>query len=292
MILSANLLVGTTCFASGVDATRSDSMQSGLFFGIGGDYNSINLIQQSWGKGISNIVTNTGANSNGVGEGSSAPFNNTTQTLAPGAQIGYFKHFPSSPNLYGIKVSYQYLNSTATIPNLYIPQLGSSTNAITGAVSSLYGYVNVDSLQIATNHEFTVLPFLGRSFDNKYFYVGIGPSVFNIKSKNYYSIGYAEFDGTNVNVTGLVSYSSPSLWVLGGAAQLGMTYFITPSLFLDASYAYSISGSRTVSHQQTFANSSSSGTTTYATAGTLFTKNTMRVNNQSVRLTLNKVFDL
>jgi hypothetical protein len=82
------------------------------------------------------------------------------------------------------------------------------------------------------------------------------------------------------------------MWVLGGAAQLGMTYFISPTWFLDFSYTYAYAGSRTSSHQQAFTNSSSISTTNYTTTGTLFTKNTLRVNNQSARITINKVFDI
>lgn len=293
MVLSASLLVGTACFAGSTGSTGSDLMHEGLFLGLGADYNSINLTQNSWGQGISNIQTNTGANSSGIAQGTGAPFNNTTQTFAPELQVGYFKHFANSQqNLYGFKFSYQYLGSTATNSNLYIPQLGTSTSNNTGVTSSLFGWVNADSVQVNTNHELNLLAFVGKSFGNKYFYFGAGPSLFNLQSKNYYSIGYAQFEGATVNVTGLISYSSPSMWLLGGAAQLGMTYFVSPTWFVDVSYTYAFTGSRTASHQQAFSNSSSISTTNYTTTGTLFTKDTLRVNNQSARLTINKVLDI
>lgn len=291
MILSASLLVGTTCYAGHINAVEPGLMHDGLFLGLGASYNSINLTQDSWGEGISNIQTNTGANSNGIAEGNGAPFHNITNSFSPEIQIGYLKHAPCSENLYGVKFTWQYLGSSATNSNLYIPQVGVSTSS-TGVTSSLFGYVNADAVQVSANHEFNLLAFIGRSFGNKYIYLGIGPSLFNLKSKNYYSIGYAEFEGVTINVTGLVSYSSPSVWMLGGAGQLGMTYFITPDWFIDASYTYAITGSRMINHQQAFSNASSVGDVDYVTTGTLFTKDTLRVNNQSLLLTINKVFDI
>lgn len=291
IVLSANLLANAACFAGSMGATESDLIQDGLFVGLGTSYNSTNITQNSWGLGISNIITNTGADSNGIAQGTGAPFHNTTTTFAPEIQAGYFKHITGTPNLYGIKFSYQYLGSTATNSNLYIPQLGTSTSS-TGVTSSLFGYVNADSVQVTSNHELTLLAFIGRAFSNKYVYLGAGPLLYNLQSKNYYSIGYADFDGTTIDVTGLVSYSSPSIWAWGGAAQLGMTYFISPTWFIDASYTYSIIGNNTARHEQTFTNMSSSGTTTFTTSGTLFTRDTLSVRTQAVTLSINKVFDL
>lgn len=291
IFLSANLLMGTTCFAGEMGTSQPDLMHDGLFLGLGGTYNSLNITQNSWGEGISNIITSTGANSNGIAQGTGAPFHNTDNAFAPEIQLGYFKHFANSPNLFGLKFSYQYLGATATNSNLYIPQLGETTS-VTGTTSPLFGYVNADSVQVSTNHELALLAFIGRSFGNKYVYIGAGPSLFNLKSQNYYSIGYAEFDGVTIDVTGLVSYATPSIWSWGGAAQLGMAYYINPTWFVDLSYTYAVTGSYTVNHQQTFSNSSTIGNVSYTTSGTLFTKDTLKLNNQSLTLSINKVFDL
>ena len=289
MVLSAHLLSGTACFAGGMGAIESDLMHDGLFLGLGANYNSINITQNSWGKGISNIQAN-GASSNGIAQGNGAPFHDTNNKFSPDIQAGYFKHVAGSQNLYGLKFSYQYLGAIATNSNLYIPQLGESTSN-TGVTSSLFGYVNADSVQVTTNHELMLLAFIGRSFGNKSFYLGAGPSLFNLKSRNFYSIGYADYEGATVDVTGLVSYSSPSIWAWGGAAQLGMTYFINPTWFLDVSYTYAITGNNTTPHEQAFANSSKLSDTTYNTSGTLFTRDTLSVSNQALAVSINKVFD-
>lgn len=291
IVSSVYFLAVTACFASEVGATSSDLMHDGLFLGLGANYNSINLSQSSWGKGISNIQTNTGVNSNGVAEGTGAPFNNISNTMGPSFQVGYFKHISGTPNLYGVKFSYQYLGATATNSNLFIPQLGTMVSN-TGVTSSLYGYVNADSVQVTTNQQLNLLAFIGRSFGNTSIYFGAGPSLINLKSKNYYSIGYAYFEGATVNVTGLVTYAAPPIWAWGGTVQLGGSYFFSPTWFVDMSYTYTITGNNTVNHQQTFSNTSNLAGVTYTTSGTLFTKNTLSVKNQTLMLSINKVFDV
>lgn len=292
MAIGICFLAGTACFASNTNATELDLTHDGFFLGLGANYNSLNLTQNSWGKGLSNIQTSTGANSNGIGEGNGAPFHSVNNVLAPNFQAGYFKHIPCTQDFWGVKFSYQYLDSTATNSNLYIPQLGQTTSAVTDITSSLYGYVNADSVQPTVSQEARLLMFAGRSFGNTSFYLGIGPSLLNLRSKNYYSIGYAEFEGAVINVTGLVSYSTPSFWVWGATAQIGAIYFFTPSWFIDTSYAYTITGNNMTKHQQAFTNTSSLGSTTYTTSGTLYTKERLSIKNQTLALTLNKVFDL
>lgn len=291
MMLSAILLSTATAFAGSMGAIESDPLHDGLFLGLGANYNSINTTQNSWGKGISNIQTSTGAGSNGIAQGTGAPFHHTTNIFSPDLQVGYFKHFRSSPYVYGAKFSYQYLGANATNSNLYIPQLGQTTNT-QGVTSDLFGYVNADSVQVTTNSEFMLLAFLGHSWGNKTVYLGAGPSLFRLKSRNFYSIGYAEVEGVTIDVTGLISYASPPIWAWGGAAQLGMIYYFSPTWFIDASYTYAITGDNTSAHQQTFSNSSDVGGINYVTSGTLFTTDTINMNNQSLTLTINKVFDL
>ena len=70
IVVGSYFLAGTVCFASYASTARSDLTRDGFFLGLGANYNSVNIKQDSWGKGISNIQTNTGANSNGVAQGS------------------------------------------------------------------------------------------------------------------------------------------------------------------------------------------------------------------------------
>lgn len=288
IVLAANILAISTSFAGDMGGA-GHLMQEGLFIGLGGNYNSINTTQNAWGEGISSIQTSTGANTNGIAQGSGATFHAITNTFAPEVQAGYMKYFSGTDNLYGLKFSYQYLRANATNPDLYIPQLGQSTSS-TGTTSALFGYVIADSVQISMNHELALLAFIGHAFENKYIYLGVGPSLFNLQSRNYNSIGYAEVEGVTVDVTGLVNYSSPSIWAWGGAAQVGMSYFINPTWFIDASYTYAITGSNTTRHQQPFTNGANLAGVNYLTSGTLMTSDTMKISNQSVSVSINKVF--
>lgn len=291
-LLSTYFLAGSVCFAGNVGFKDSNLPRDGLFIGLGADANSVNITQDSWGEGISNIITSTGANSNGIGQGDGAPFHHTTNGFGPSFQAGYFKHIGDTPNYLGLKFLYQYIDATATNSNLYIPQIGQSTSAITGVTTPLFGYVNAASVQPTVRQDVTLLLFAGQSFGNASVYIGAGPSLVNLKSQNFNSIGYAIFDGVTINVTGLVNYSTPSLWAWGATGQFGGTYDLTPSLFLDMSYTYTITGNKRVNYQQTFTNTSNVGGVNYTTSGTLYTKNTMSVKNQSVILSINKIFDI
>lgn len=291
-ILGSYLFASSACFAGDMGLIAPDMMRDGFFVGLGGNYNSITINQNAWGEGVSNIITSTGANSNGVAQGDGVPFHNTTNTFSPDIQAGYVTHITGTENLYGVKFAYQYLGLTATNTDLYIPQLGQTTSAITGVTTPLVGYVNGTSVQPTSNHELLFLGLVGRSFGNKYIYFGAGPSLFNLKSKNYYSIGYADFNGVTLNVTGLVSYPSPSIWAWGGAAQIGMTYFLSPTWFIDASYTYAVTGNNSTFHQQTFTNTSDVGGVTYTTSGTLYTRDILSMSSQALTLAINKVFDL
>jgi opacity protein-like surface antigen len=292
MALGASLLATTTAFADGAYFNKPEpTMNDGFFVGLGANLNSLNITQNSFGLGISNIATSTGANSNGVASGNGAPFNNISNSIAPGLQFGYLKHIGGTPNLFGFKFSYEYIGSTMPNNDLFIPQIGQTTSAVTGVTSPLFGYVTAASIQPTINHELNLLALFGHSFGNASIYVGAGPALVNMKSGNYNSIGYAIVDGATVNVTGLVNYHTPSVWTWGGTAQLGANYFFSPTWFMDLSYSYTVTGTRTFNYQQNFVNNSTIAGLAYTTSGTLYTKNKISIQNQAVMLSFNKLFD-
>lgn len=289
LILSCSI-ISTTAFAGAMGPVQQNPQ--GFFIGIGGNYNSLNLSQNSSGLGISNLYTNSVLTSQGIASGTAAPFKNTSLTFSPEVQAGYLRNF-NTDTYYGIKFTYQYLNAVATNRDLYLPQTGVLRSFNPPATSSMYGYAIADSVEITVNHDMNLFAIIGKQFNNKYFYLGAGPSLMSLRSQNYNSIGYALIDGETLNVTGLVNYGSPTIWAWGGAAQLGMNYFISPSLFLDASYTYSIAGTYSSTHKQSFTNTSAAGSTTIVTSGILATKDTFRNTTiQSVNLSINKLFDV
>lgn len=287
VVLSFSLL-GTSAFAGTMGAA---SNPQGLFIGVGGNYNSLKIQQNSWGLGVSSLYINGVYNSIGIAQGDAAPFKNTSQSLAPEIQAGYVRNY--NDNLYyGLKFTYQYLNAVATNRDLYLPQTGTLTSA-SGTTSSMFGYAIADSVEVTMNHNMNLFAMVGKQFGNKSIYLGAGPSVTSLQSQNYNSIGYAIVNGETLNVTGLVNYGSPTFWAWGGAAQIGMSYFITPSWFIDASYTYSAVQSRISRHEQAFTNTSTLTGDAVLTTGTLATKTTFKSTLlQSVNVSINKLFDL
>lgn len=280
---------GTSVFAGDMGAVPNPQ---GFFIGLGGNYSSFNYTQNSWGLGISNLYTNSVLTSRGVAQGNAAPFHTTNSTFSPEVQAGYLKNF--TPDAYfGFKFSYQYLGLVVTNRDLYLPQSGVLTSFNPTSTSTMFGYAIADSVETSINHSMNLLAMVGKQFRNKYVYLGAGPSVMSLRSKNYNSIGYAIVDGETLNVTGLVNYSSPTIWAWGGAAQIGMSYFISSSWFIDASYTYSVAENHTSPHKQTFAHTTSAGGTTIETNGILATKDTFKTPKlQSFNVSINKLFDL
>lgn len=275
-------------FSAQVDASPQDLQ--GVYFGLGVNYSSLNLTQNSWGLGISDLYTNSVFTSRGIADGNAAPFKNNALIFSPEIQVGFFKNI--NPITYwGVKFTYQYLNSTATNRDLYLPQTGVLATANPPGTSAMFGYAIADSVETTINHDLKLLFSIGQTICNQYLYMGVGPTLINLKSKNYNSIGYAIVDGVPLNVTGLVNYGSPNIWAWGGAAQIGMNYFINPCWFIDSSYTYSMTGSKTSPHEQTFANTSIIAGNTIFTTGILATEDTFkRVTSQTINISINKYF--
>lgn len=288
IILTCSMFA-TSAFAGQMGAIKNPE---GFFIGLGANYSSLTLQQDSWGLGISNLYANSVLTSSGIAQGNAAPFRNTSLSFSPEVQAGYLKNFNNN-HYFGAKFTYQYLGQVATNRNLYLPQTGELRSYNPPSTSSMFGYAIADSVETTINHNMNLLALVGTQYGNKYFYLGAGPSLISLRSENYNSIGYALVDGATLNVTGLVNYSSPTIWAWGGAAQVGMSYFIDSSLFIDASYTYSVAGSYASTHEQSFSNTSVVTGTTIVTSGILATKDTFKSTSiQSVNLSINKLFNV
>jgi len=263
------------------------SLCPGFFVGLGGSYNSVRLAQHINASGVSNVYSGSTLVAYGQAGGPANPFHSTQSTFAPTAQLGFFRNRPSSNWLWGAKFSYRYLGTTFTDQNVNSPQTGAFTNT-TGAPSntSFTGHVIIGSAQTAVNHELAFMPFLGRSFENSYVYLGAGPAVFGTRSQLYQATGFADINGTHFDITGTPVNFSNSNWMWGGAAQIGMAYSLTASLFLDVSYDFIITGGYTNNNSAPFASSAAG----YTDSGTLYVNATQRVIAQSFTVSFNKAF--
>ena len=285
------------CTAACVLAFASTSFaavpSSAFYVGLGGSANSVNVNQDLYASGVSNVYASNGTTLIAYGEagGPASPFKNTQFTLAPELQTGYYKHFDNSTMLWGVNFVYRYLGSTATNKPVDVPQYGSFTN--TGSAppdTSFSGNVVIDSSQMNVNHEFALMPFIGQSFTNSFIYLGAGPALLGTTTNIDGVTGYADINGTHANITGASTNFSSNNWRLGGSVETGMAYYIDPTWFLDFNYSFAITGWHTNSYSAPFSSSTTSGGTTYIDTGTLYVNTSQRVITQAFSITMNKAF--
>jgi hypothetical protein len=279
------LIVLPTAASAEDPAADSTVPSSGLFIGLGGSLNALHLDQDIGGFATSEVFNGPTLIATGEAGGPPASFDASEAAFAPLAQVGYFAHFDESRWLWGAKFSYQYLDADLAIDRALVPQVGSFTTTGPAPVTTPFtGTVVIGSSETTVEHEMLLLAFLGRSFTDSYVYVGGGPALFGTKSLIKNAIGFADINGRPTDVTGAPVDFSSSEWVWGGAAQVGVNYFITPTWSLDLNYTFARSSQFDADYAAGFSNPRN-GTTGFAHLDTSQT-----VTPQSVRISINKVF--
>ena len=158
--------------------------------------------------------------------------------FAPSFQGGYFQRFGASDWLWGAKLSYNYLGATSTNYNSIIPQFGTYTTIRNPTPVPFSGPAYVRAAETSVLQEIDLIPFLGRAFGQSYVYAGGGPTLSQTRTRLNGLVGFALVDGGIVDQSGAPQDFSSSSWLFGGAAVVGVTYFLTPSWFLDLNYTY------------------------------------------------------
>lgn len=287
-IFLLSFAAGSTGSAIAADSSYSSVPQSAFFAGLGISGASVNFDHQyvyaggtTWQPGP--IIGSGAGSTDFMLDFSSAP--------VPFIQAGYFKHFFDSPWLWGGKISYGYFNVSAD-RGLLIPQLGEVT-ATTGAgtvTEPFAGNYTVQTYKQTINHQISLIPLIGRSFKKSYLYLGGGPSFSQTKMSiaNMASpIAFA--GGLPISPTGVGNGSnySTTQWLFGGIAMIGATYFIDPNWFVDLSYSYSISGTKTSNWGGPWSDSLPNGTTRIGNnSGT----SSGSVNTQAFSVSINAAF--
>jgi len=265
----------------------SDMTRAGFFIGLGGGFNSIKFDQQLFAAGVSNVFSGSTLIAFGQAGGPANPFNDTKTTFAPEAQAGYFSHFANSSWFWGAKLRYKYLGTTSTDQLVDSPQTGSFTNTgAAPAATSFTGNVVIQSSQLRIDHELAFLAFLGHSFGNTNAYLGAGPALFGTKSFINHAVGFADINGTHVDITGTAVNYSASNWVWGPAGQIGMTYWFGPTWFLDFNYTYAFS----TRYRNTYSSPFASSTQGFVDTGTLFVSTSQSVTTQAFAVSINMAF--
>lgn len=284
------LLAGaTSAFAGGLGSPpRSLVPQEGFFVGAGGSFNWARIDQSLKGvSGTSDVFIDSVLVASGQAGGPAADFNRDDSAFAPDVQTGYFERFAASPWLAGLKFTYKYLHLTSDDRNIVIPHAGSFTTKVgTPTTVPFTGDVPIKNSQIRIDHELLLLPFIGRSFGNSFVYLGGGPALFGTHSKIVNAVGFADIHGMNVDVTGAPVNFSSSDWVWGGAGQVGLDYYLSPTWFLDLNYTFAMSAAYKNKYSSGYTNTNGPVTS----VGTANIIASQQFSSQSFTVSINKVF--
>jgi hypothetical protein len=259
-------------------------LTDGLFFGIGGSYNSVRLGQTFTGTANSNVFIGNTLVASGIAGGPTPTFQSTLQTFAPLVQVNYLQNIADTDWAWGTKFAYKYLGLSFTDPNVGSTQAGTFTSF--GTPDTFTGHLVANSELISIDHELGFLGYLAHSFDRGRIYFGGGPVVFATQTHIYDVTGYADINGTHSDVTGTPITLGNSLWMWGGTLQLGMMYYVRPLCYIDISYDVTITGRYTQSFSTPF--SSESGG--FTTSGIANISTAQSLTAQSLNLSLNRAF--
>jgi opacity protein-like surface antigen len=256
-----------------------------FYIGAGAVYTFTTFGQQwIYNQGISTAYAGGVPVTSGTAAGPANPVFSNQSNFAPVAQLGYFRHFEGSNWLWGAKFSYSYLGTTSSMRSLSIPQPGTSSNP---ALGTFGGGSVVGSYNITINHQTTLMPMVGRSFEKSFFYIGAGPSLSQISSSLENVVGYATFCSNNTNVSGQPQSFYNNQWTFGASATAGATFFLTKSWFLDLNYVFSMPNASITYLTSPFNNPGNGG---LAFTGTLIGAYSANLNTHSIGLTINRAF--
>src|SRR4051812_38813640 len=192
--------------------------QSAFFVGAGGGGASANFGNQNvFGRGTSFTPPTGGHTTPQIGSaaGSTSLDLDTQSALAPTVQGGYFQHFFGTPWMWGGKFSYSHLDISSARNGLLIPQSGGF--AQDGIFVPFVGNYLVQSYRQTLNQQISFVPFLGRSFDRSYLYLGAGPTAAQTKTSIQSITGFEAVLPFPTSPTGIGQGSnySTSQWLWG-----------------------------------------------------------------------------
>ena len=272
-----------------VTSPASNVPRTALFIGLGGSLTAVNFgTQDVFAVGTSNVYQNGLLSSTGSASGPATIDMGVEPTFAPSVQVGYFRKFSGSDWLWGAKFSYSYLGVTSTVRNALLPQAGSKTATGTDTPVPFTGNAIIKYNQSRIKHQMALVPFIGRSFEKSFVYIGAGPTLSQADIKLTGLIGFADINGAPTDVSGSPTNFSNSSWVIGGAAVVGTTYFFNPSWFLDFGYTFTITSNQTSNYSSPFSNSQGAQGSTIN--GMLVGSSTGRMITHGVGVTINRAF--
>ena len=277
------LLLCLLTFPLSAQADEPIVRSSSWFVGLGGSINSVNFDQDMFASGVGNVYKGGTLVATGGAGGPANPRQSTELTFAPAVQLGYLARFAANDWLWGAKFLYKYPAAVATTPDID-PQSGALTTIY--GPDSFTGHVAIGSYRTRLNHEIAFMPIIGHSFARTYVYLGAGPALFGTETKIDNATGFADYNGTRTNVTGTPDNFASSQWVWGGAAQIGLAYYLNQDWFLDLNYTYA----RSAKFASNFSAPFTHTPVGYQVNGTLFVSPSQRVTDQSFTASINRAF--
>ncbi len=276
---------------SAIAIDKSIVPQSAFFGGLGGGWSSGSFGNQDvYGKGTS-YSPPYGIHTAQIGSaaGSTGLELDSQSALTPVIQAGYFQHFPGRQWMGGGKFSYSYWGIGSANSQQQIPQAGGFTED--GSYTPFTGNYLVQSYRQTINQQISLIPLIGRSFERSYVYLGVGPTTVQTKTliENITGFESVAVIPTTPTGIGLGEKYSTTQWLFGGVAMLGATYFIDPTWFVDISYTYSMTGTKTSGWGGSWTDTDISRS--YVTrTGTNTGTSSGSVNTQALVITINKAF--
>jgi len=249
--LSASALVCLGTLSHAEDASVTSLVPDSAFYGgLGASLNHTSF--NDWevdATGLSDVYENGVLVASGSAGGPPVDLNlDSDGSFTPQIQFGYFDHLNNSDWLWGAKLSYNYLDSSSTREDFLIPQFGSYGS------TPFTGNAVVQSMDVSIENQFSFIPYLGHGFQKGFFYAGAGPTLSLVKTDITNLIGFADVTGQPTDISGSPQDFSSSDWVWGGAASVGMSYFVDQSWFVDVNYTMSMTFDYTANYRSTFSN--------------------------------------
>lgn len=288
--LFGTLLAASSLSFAGAMGMNVAPSQDGIFVGVGGSYNTLKLKEDISALGNFNVIINSALVAYGPAGGKAIPLNASGSVFAPNAQVGYVsRFFDGGQELWGAKLLYNYYGTHFAHSISTVPTNALSTTAAIPPADVFTSNISSNSVQTEIQHELALLAFIGHSFTNSSVYFGVGPSLFRTKTELYEVNGFTSLNQVRrANVLTLDNFSD-SEWLWGAAAQVGFTYYLSPSWFVDVNYNYAISKSETNTYTFAF---STFAPAFYNTNGNAHITTDHRVITQGITATINKVFNI
>ncbi|HEX3984327.1 MAG TPA: hypothetical protein VHX12_11580 [Acidisoma sp.] len=286
------LLLGSAIWCRSHAQSLEDNVEaprSAFFGGVGLGINAVNFGHQSlYVGGTSRNYADGALVSAGIAWGSGSVDKATQTTASPELRLGYYRHFGTSPWLWGVKASYTDLLAAAASYNVGVPQGGVIAYASTQGSVPLTGVAVMQSYRVKADSRFGAGPFIGYSLGPGFLYLGLGGTMTHAETDLNDLVGYASVNSQTVTVSGAPQSFASSGWVLGASMTVGGNYFVTKDWFLDIAYSFAETAAQVGHYVSSFTNALANPGLT--ATGNRYGQSSEKIVTDSVTLTINRGF--